>query len=133
MENIKDLLYTDGSLTEALCAALQHPVQVDVLREFTRPCTPDESSRLHDTQLWQRDVVLRGATPVILARTRVSMKHIQGALSELLDLGNRPLGEWLFAHHNLTKKSFEVDENKRRRDTMYQLGDATIWVQEIFI
>jgi chorismate-pyruvate lyase len=133
MENINTLLYTEGSLTEALCAALGMPVQVDVLREMTRLCTPAETARLNDTQLWQRDVMLKGTAPLILARTRVALRDINQSLSPLKALGSKPLGEWLFKQENLTKLSFEVDEIKRQRDTLYQLDQAIIWVQEIFI
>lgn len=133
MQDIKNLLYTDGSLTEALCTVFKEPIRVDVLREFTRPCTAEEASRLQDTVLWQRDVVLSGSTPLILARTRVSAKQLQSQLSSLKNLGDRPLGEWLFSQKQLQKTQFKVDTQKKQRDTLYQLNGATIWVQEIFI
>lgn len=133
MENIKPLLYTEGSLTAALSAALQEPVLVDVLREFARPCTPEEAACLNENQLWQRDVVLRSSRPLILARTRVGLSQVQGNLRDIAQLGNRPLGEWLFEQQDLSKTSFVVDETKRQRDTVYHSHGAPIWVQEIFI
>jgi chorismate--pyruvate lyase len=133
MEDIKSLLYTEGSLTEALSAALASPIQVDVLREITRPCNPEESERLQDNTLWQRDVVLRGQGPLILARTRVSSSQPSVPLEVIQQLGTRPLGEWLYQQRNLRKLSFEVNEAKSRRDTVYDLNGARIWVQEIFI
>jgi chorismate lyase len=133
MENLKPLLYTDGSLTEALSAELNQPILVDVLRESTRPCSPEESARLKDSNLWQREVILRAGKPVILARTRVGLSQLTGPLKALTELGNRPLGEWLFGQPHLQKISFSVDEEKKQRDTVYQLEGASIWVQEIFI
>jgi chorismate-pyruvate lyase len=133
MENIKPLLYTDGSLTEALSVALNQPIHVDVLRESSRPCSLEEAACLNDSNLWQREVILRADKPIILARTRIGLSKLNGPLSALSELGNRPLGEWLFQHKNLKKLSFTVDEHKKQRDTVYQLDGTSIWVQEIFI
>lgn len=133
MENIKPLLYTEGSLTQALTAAIGEPVRIEVLRETTRPCTQEEAERLQDTRLWQRDVVLRASAPLILARTRISLTQSQESLKPITELGNRPLGEWLYAQQGLTKSFFHVDETKRQRDAIYHLNGAIIWVQEIFI
>jgi chorismate-pyruvate lyase len=130
MEKLKPLLYTEGSLTEALSAALNQPILVDVLRESSRPCSPEEAACLNDSNLWQREVILRADKPIILARTRVGLSNLSAPLRAL---GNRPLGEWLFQQKNLKKLSFSVDEEKKQRDTVYELEGATIWVQEIFI
>jgi chorismate-pyruvate lyase len=70
---------------------------------------------------------------LILARTRISLTQAQNALKAITELGNRPLGDWLFHQRDLSKISFHVDEAKRQRDAVYQLQGATIWVQEIFI
>jgi chorismate--pyruvate lyase len=133
MENIKQLLYTDGSLTQALCLARGHPISVDILREIARPCHPQEASRLNDILLWQREVILRADQPLILARTRVGLSRVTACVEAIQHLGNRPLGEWLFRQPNLKKLSFDVDENKKQRDTVYQVEGTYIWVQEIFI
>jgi chorismate-pyruvate lyase len=133
MENLKTLLYTQHSLTQALCEAVGEPVRIDVLRELSRPCTPEEAHCLNDTQLWQRDVVLRASRPLLLARTRISLTQAQGVLKPLTELGNRPLGEWLFTEHDLPKISFEVNETKHQRNSIYQFQGAFIWVQETFI
>lgn len=133
MDKLKDLLYTQTSLTKALSEAVGEPVRVEILREVARPCTPQEKDRLKESQLWQRDVVLRGSHPLILARTRLPLSQAQGALKAITDLGDRPLGEWLFNQDNLSKTYFHVDEIKRQRDAVYSLNGATIWVQETFI
>ncbi len=133
MDNLRDLLYTQASLTKALSEAVGEPVRIEVLREIARPCTPEEKARLNEPQLWQRDVVLRGSRPLILARTRLPLSQAQGALKTITDLGDRPLGEWLFNQDNLSKTYFHVDEIKGQRDAVYSLNGSTIWVQETFI
>jgi chorismate-pyruvate lyase len=133
MENIKPLLYTQHSLTQALCEAVGEPVRVEVLRELSRPCTLEEAQCLDDTQLWQRDVVLRASRPLLLARTRISLTQAQGVLKPITELGSRPLGEWIFTEHDLPKISFDVNETKNQRNSVYQFQGAFIWVQETFI
>lgn len=133
MEKLKPLLYTEGSLTEALNSALNQPILIDLLRESTRPCTPEEALCLKDKELFQREVILRADKPLILARTRVGLSSMKGPFQALSQLGNRPLGEWLFAQPNLAKISFSVNEEKKQRDTVYELQGATLWLQEIFI
>lgn len=133
MSNIKPLLYTEGSLTQALRQSFDEPIRVEVLREVARPCQPEEAKILQDNQLWQREVLITAGRPLILARTRISLHHAQHQLKTLTELGNTPLGDWLFNQTNLHRLSFTVDEENNRRDAVYELDGATIWIQESFL
>lgn len=87
MDKLRDLLYTQASLTKALSEAIGEPVRVEVLREVARPCTPEEKACLHETELWQRDVLLRASHPLILARTRIPLSQAESSLKVIKDLG----------------------------------------------
>ncbi len=56
-----------------------------------------------------REVLLYcGETPVIFARTVIPIKTLTGPQRQLSHLGNRPLGEFLFAQPNLQRDTMEV-------------------------
>lgn len=131
--NIEQLLYTDGSLTQALSNSLGQRVQVRILRELNRPANADEATRLNDSTIWQRDVILYAPHPVIFATTRVGSQALQKPLKPLLDLHERPLGEWMFQQPGLSKTYFNVNETLKMRDNIYEVDGHPIWIQEFFI
>ena len=56
-----------------------------------------------------REVLLYcGETPVIFARTVIPIKTLTGPQRQLSHLGNRPLGEFLFAQPGLQRDAMEV-------------------------
>ena len=72
----------------------------------------DEVQRLklkHRHYALIREVLLYcGDTPVIFARTVIPVKTLTGPQRQLAHLGNRPLGEFLFAQPALQRDAMEV-------------------------
>lgn len=70
-----------------------------------------------------REVLLYcGDTPVIFARTVIPIKTLSGPQRQLSHLGNRPLGEFLFAQPGLHRDAMEVAVLKNG----HQLFDSAV-------
>jgi len=70
-----------------------------------------------------REVILYcGHTPVIFARTVIPIKTLTGPQRQLSYLGNRPLGEFLFAQPGLQRDTMEVAVLKNG----HQLFDSAV-------
>ncbi|MCW8929200.1 MAG: chorismate lyase [Gammaproteobacteria bacterium] len=70
-----------------------------------------------------REVLLYcGITPVIFARTVIPIKTLTGPQRQLSHLGNRPLGEFLFAQPELQRDAMEVAVLKNG----HQLFDSAV-------
>lgn len=70
-----------------------------------------------------REVLLYcGNTPVIFARTVIPIKTLTGPQRQLSHLGNRPLGEFLFAQPSLQRDAMEIAVLKHG----HQLFDSSI-------
>ncbi|MCU7940352.1 MAG: chorismate lyase [gamma proteobacterium symbiont of Bathyaustriella thionipta] len=85
---------------------------VKLLRQGMEIPSNDEVQRLklnHRRYALIREVLLYcGTTPVIFARTVIPIKTLTGPQRQLSHLGNRPLGEFLFAQPALQRDAMEV-------------------------
>ena len=85
---------------------------VKVLNQGMAIPSNDEVQRLklkHRCYALIREVLLYcGDTPVIFARTVIPVKTLTGPQRQLAYLGNRPLGEFLFAQPALQRDAMEV-------------------------
>ena len=98
-ERAKDWLYDEGSLTRRLQACCVRGFRVRVLyqgwvRSESRP----------GSRVWIREVLLQdGDDPWVFAQTRVPETTLTGSRRRLLNLGNRPLGEFLFTDSRVVR------------------------------
>lgn len=105
-------LYEPGSLTRRLRLACGPAFRVRLLHQrWARPFL-GESRVLHlpyDRNALIREVVLqRDHEPLVLARTVMPAKTLDGAQRSLSRLGNRSLGEVLFSYPGLERFSLQL-------------------------
>ncbi|MCG7198193.1 chorismate lyase [Marinobacter pelagius] len=94
-------LQLEGSFTRALQQECRRSFHVEIRQEgFGRP-TPEEAQRLaipQREQAWIREVRLCGdGHPWVLARTVIPLPCLAGRNRILRNLGNKPLGAYLFS------------------------------------
>ena len=105
-------LFDPGSLTRRLRQCCTHRFRVGVLRQgWCRPsCDEARALRLRlGVWVWGREVqLLCGDQPWVFARTLIPPLTLRGRGRRLTQLGNRPLGEMLFADPNIQRGSLEI-------------------------
>lgn len=105
-----------GSLTRRLRALAGPAFRVQVLREeWCKPFAGEARLlRLRAARsAWIREVMLlAGDRPLVLARSVIPHRTLHGRHSPLARLGQKPLGEWLFAHPGLRRLSLEFAQVK---------------------
>jgi len=130
---------------------------VKLLRQGMAIPSNDEVQRLklkHRHYALIREVLLYcGDTPVIFARTVIPIKTLSGPQRQLAHLGNRPLGEFLFAQPALQRDAMEVTsltnghqlydiavqnldkkpEQLWARRSIFRLKDKPLLVAEVFL
>lgn len=115
-DSTREWLLDSTSLTLRIknhCQARQiGKFSVKLLRQGMGIPSNDEVQRLklsHRRYALIREVLLYcGDTPVIFARTVIPIKTLTGPQRQLSHLGNRPLGEFLFAQPALQRDAMEV-------------------------
>jgi chorismate--pyruvate lyase len=142
------------SLTARLRAGCRDGFNVVVLRQAWRKPFAGEAARLGAgrRRMLVREVMLRdGLTPLVLARTVIPPDSLRGPHCALARLGNRPLGEVLFARRGLRRCSLEccrlgsaawlpsiaglcgIRQEVWGRRSVYRVGDARLLVAEFFL
>lgn len=100
-----------GSLTARLSAVSGSKVGVSLLRQGWYQPFPTEAFALDlplQRRVWLREVMLHAQNkPLVLARTVVPAGMLRGVGHGLARLGDRPLGELLFAYRRLDRRSLE--------------------------
>jgi len=152
---IRSWLEEPGSLTARLRRAAGWGFSVRLVEQgFARPF-PSESRLLAlpaRCRALSREVVLMGRErPVVLARTVLPPQALRGEHCALARLGNRPLGEVLFAQRGLrrprlefacvapedwlpsARREFGLDEPVWGRRSLYQVGKVSLLVCEFFL
>ena len=109
---VQSWTYESGSLTQRLRNRYGNAVAVKVLLQ--RWCTPFLSERRLMALPEQRYHLVRevllhvDGTPLILARTIIPESTIKAVNNKLAHLGNRPLGEIIFAYPKLERVAMDV-------------------------
>jgi chorismate--pyruvate lyase len=109
---VQSWAYESGSLTQRLRDRYGNAVAVKVLLQ--RWCTPFLSERRlmglpEQRYHLVREVLLHvDGTPLILARTIIPDSTIKAVNNKLAHLGNRPLGEIIFAYPKLERVAMDV-------------------------
>mgnify|MGYP003700851235 FL=1 len=135
-------LAAPGSLTRLLKLASDNDFQVQVqaeaweviansaLRRQFGPLAPEH-------RFWSRRVILLGrGEPWVQAHTLMPEHSLMSPLKQVLDLGSRPLGEFLFEHPDLLRSQYEVAQHSARtwgRRSLFLLFEKPIMVAELFL
>ena len=135
-------LLDSGSLTARLKQLSAGVFSVEVVDELWATL-PDREFRSRfgpiapDHPFWSRRVILSGnGEPWVLAHTLIPEHALGGDLGQLIRLGEKPLGEYLFNQVGLTRSDIEIkridDQNWGRRSWFF-LESKPILVTEYFL
>jgi len=109
---LRDWLLDDGSLTDRLRKGCGGRFGVRVLSEGWRRPRLDEARALAlspAVMAWVREVqLLCDGEPRVFARTVAPVTTLTGAQRQLVSLGNRPLGAFLFADPGMRRSAVEL-------------------------
>lgn len=125
------LLHT-ASLTEKLQGICSELV-VEIVGEGWQAVEPEQNS----AKQWVREVVLKcGERDWIFAQTILPESTIQNVAAEVLTLGERPIGLWLFPQ-NPQRLSLEWQQDTHSalyaRRSLLQLKSYPIEIRELFL
>ena len=108
---LREILFDHGSLTARLKQLHQNNFFVRVLQHHWSKPTKSEQSFLdsEDNRASIREVLLFGSgRPVVFARSVLPESSLSGENQELLKLGDKPLGEYIFNQSDLVRGPIEV-------------------------
>ncbi len=111
--NMRDWLLDKGSLTERLKQQHNQNVHVQVLHHGWGETTESEQQFLNSPNEPSsiREVILFGSgQPVVFARSVLPRSSLSGKNKALLELGNKPLGEYIFSQPELQRGPIEIAE-----------------------
>jgi chorismate--pyruvate lyase len=90
-----------------------------------------------DHKFWSRKVVLVGDnTPWVLAHTLIPEFSLTGPLKRVLELNEKPLGEYLFSHPDLIRSGIDISPiagDSWGRRSLFYLFEKPIMVAEFFL
>lgn len=135
-----DWLQTPGSLTKRLQAISDGTFNVRVISEGwvcrTISATGLSQSLASKQMMWSRQVVLGGLDENwVAAHSLIPFSSLKGRQRQLIHLGSRPLGGFLFKQPSLRRSSPEIcliDDTWGRR-TLFYLEDRPLLVAEFFL
>ncbi|MEL7398980.1 MAG: chorismate lyase [Pseudomonadota bacterium] len=109
---LKQWLLDKGSLTRRLTNLYQGQFYVEVLEQHWGTPNIDEAKALSLStrdKVLVREVILHGAEqPRVYARSIIPSRSLVGRVRALTQLGDRPLGAWLFQQPDLRRGAIEV-------------------------
>jgi len=139
---IQSWLTDQGSLTQALIKKSQNQFQVDLINEewvsYSNPALLTKFGPLHQShRFWSRKVILMGnGRPWVKAHTLLPEHSLFSPLKQILELNNKPLGEYLFNHPQLIRTDLDfalVDPDCWGRRSLFYLFGKPIMVAEFFL
>jgi chorismate--pyruvate lyase len=105
--SLRTWLETQGSLTARIKTRCSRFNLVVLYQGLAKPL-PDEVAALGikpTERAWVREVLLcEGSTPLVFAHSVLPLGHVRGAWNLFQGLGNRPLGEALFADRSISRQ-----------------------------
>jgi len=140
--NARDWLFDSGSLTARLKTLSEGKFAVEVVdeswlvfpelrfRSRFGPVAPEH-------RFWSRRVVLLGnGVPWVFANTLIPTHSLGGDLEQIIRLGTRPLGEYLFSQPELSRSEIEIKEIAEQswgRRSWFFLNAKPVLVAEYFL
>ncbi|RMA82061.1 chorismate--pyruvate lyase family protein [Umboniibacter marinipuniceus] len=101
-----------GSLTEQLSNWCGHDIRVSVLRQDWIKVTDEEAELLGIPKgqgALVREVLLSSTTtPLVFARTVIPDSALKDSFEFIAELGEQPLGHWLFANPHVQRGAIEI-------------------------
>ena len=139
---IQRLLYDQGSLTRQLIEVSNGCFRVQTVELEWRNLLGDDLRKLFGPvapshKFWSRKTVLlcEGA-PAVLAHSLMPEHAAQSALDQVLELGEQPLGEYLFSQNGLKRGAFQFAQAGQGywgRRRLFYLDSKPIMVAEFFL
>lgn len=90
-----------------------------------------------DHRFWSRRVILKGlGEPWVMAHSLLPEHAASSPLRQVMDLQNKPLGEFLFQHPELIRMNLELVETMGKfwgRRSLFSLYNKPIMVAEFFM
>lgn len=135
-------LFDSSSLTKLLIEKSAGDFRVEVrAQEWLLLSSPAIRSRFgplaSDHRFWSRKVVLVGNnTPWVLAHTLIPEFSLTGPLKRVLELNEKPLGEYLFGHPDLIRTGIDITPiagDSWGRRSLFYLFEKPIMVAEFFL
>jgi chorismate--pyruvate lyase len=135
-------LLDPGSLTQILVKKSEGDFRVELIEEGWVNGGSDAlldclGPAMAKQEMWSRKVVLLGkGEPWVTAHTLVPRISLEGPLKSILELNDRPLGEFLFSHPELIRTGLElaaVPNGGWGRRSCFYLFDSPILVAEYFL
>ena len=130
----QEWLLHEGSLTQKLLEVATN-FNVEVVQEkwFTKN---SEKTTACNEDVWSREVLLKeGDTNWIFAQTLVPRSTIENIAQNVLELGDQPIGLWLFAQ-NPTRTTLEWTKTKNglfARRGVYEIRGYSLEIRELFL
>jgi len=135
-------LFDSSSLTKLLISKSDGDFRVEVCEQKWL-LLPNPAVRFcfgplaADHKFWSRKVMLVGDnTPWVLAHTLIPQFSLTGPLKRVLELNEKPLGEYLFSHPNLIRSGIDITPNAGDswgRRSLFYLFEKPIMVAEFFL
>lgn len=124
-------LQVEGSLTRALQQQCRHRFHVEVCTEGFGVPSAEEARRLGlaaRQRAWIREVRLCGdGQPWVLARTIIPQACLEGKGRRLRNLGNKPLGAYLFSSPDWLRGPLETGLCQTTRPQQPQLARRSLF------
>ena len=131
-----------GSLTATLRNLSDGSFAVELLEEGWSACSRSSfierfAEAAAISRFWSRKVVLQGGgEDWVIAHTLIPEASLSGAIGEVLSLGSKPLGEWLFSQAALQRSEIElcrIDSSTWGRRSWFTLQGQDLLVVEFFL
>ena len=138
----KNWLLDSGSLTQLLVEKSRGNFRVEVQSEgWTIVPQPAVRSRFGPLaaghRVWSRKVVLLGNDiPWVLAHTLIPEVSLMSPLQRVLELNEKPLGEYLFCHPDLLRSGMDITHfagSSWGRRSLFYLFKKPVMVAEFFL
>jgi chorismate--pyruvate lyase len=137
-----DWITNPGSLTKRLKEKSAGNFQVELVEEKWQSSLPQDLRALFgpvgkDHRFWSRKVVLLGRSqPWIQAHTLLPEHSLESPLREVMELNEKPLGEYLFNHPELIRTEMDVTavgSDTWARRSLFYLFNKPVLVAEFFL
>lgn len=130
----QEWLLHEGSLTQKLCEVATN-FNVEVVQEKWIAKNSDKTTACNE-DVWLREVLLKeGDTNWIFAQTLVPRSTIENIAQNVLELGNQPIGLWLFSQ-NPTRTKLEWTKTESglfARRGVYEIEGYSLEIRELFL